>query len=185
MRSLARVVVLAGLLTGVVVSPVFAVTPQDLVKLHIAGLSDDILIALIASDGSTFKLTADEIIGLRNQGLSERVLHAMLMAGKEVPVQAAAAARDRVPAGALVLYDLSQAIAAADPAPAPVVNVTQTQTVEQRVEQPRVETQTVYVPVHVGFPVVARPHEPEKKPEPVYWGFGGQRRPDTWKDRDK
>jgi hypothetical protein len=176
MRSIARFVSSAALILTVgTASPAWAdVTPQDLVKLHVAGLSDDILVALIESDGATFKLTADEIIALRNQGLSERVLRAMLYAGKPMPAQVAA--RDRVPATPAPVAEPAPVVAA------PVVTVTQH--VEQVVEQPRTETQTVYVPVHVAVPVAVRPAAPPKKaPEPVYWGFGGQRRPDTWRDR--
>ena len=39
-----------------------ATSIRDLVQLKAAGLSDDILIALIQSDGSVFNLTADDII---------------------------------------------------------------------------------------------------------------------------
>jgi hypothetical protein len=179
MRSVLRLLSIGTVVLVCSAGPALAVTAQDLVKLHVAGLGDDILIALIAADESTFKLTAAEIIALRGQGLSERVLHAMITAGRPLPPQVVL--RDRAPAGAVILYESAQAPAPAPavPAPAQVVNVTQH--VEQTVEAPRSEPQTVYVPVYVSVPV--RPREPEKQPEPVYWGFGGQRRPDTWKDR--
>ena len=55
----------------------------------------------------------------------------------------------------------------------------QTRTVTQRVEvTPDVE-RPVYVPVYVAVPT--KPVE-VKTDEPVYWGWGGQRRPDAWKE---
>jgi hypothetical protein len=73
---------------------------------------------------------------------------------------------------------------ATPPLPA-VVNVYQT--VTQHVDAPAAQTSQPYytipvaVPVYVGTPVVRTPHVTV----PTYWGWGGQRRPDSWQpDRD-
>ena len=54
-----------------------ATTTDQLVALARAGLDDDVLIALIQTDGSVFQLTADDILELHRQGLSSRVILAM------------------------------------------------------------------------------------------------------------
>ena len=88
MRQCLRVLLAAVLLLGPAASA-GAATIQDLVKLKAAGLSDDILIALIESDGSVFQLKADDVISLRKQGLSERVIMAMLVTATKRPAIAA------------------------------------------------------------------------------------------------
>lgn len=186
MRIVVRLFVIAAVVCSLAV-PAWAVTAQDLVKLHVAGLSDDILIALIESDGSTFKLTADEIIALRQQGLSERIIRTMLLAGKKVTTPAPAPER-MVEAPSVPLYELTQPPAVPATPVAPVVNVTQQ--VEQNVELPRSNAYNPYgqypyvpyYPVYVAVPFTVQPAA-VKRPEPVYWGYGGQRRPDAWQPR--
>jgi hypothetical protein len=65
--------------------------------------------------------------------------------------------------------------------PAPVeVNVTQSNV--QTVEQPRAARRTLYEPAYVPVYVpVAVPVVRQPPPQPVYWGFGGQLRPDAWR----
>jgi hypothetical protein len=173
-------VVSSALLAALVVlgaaSQEWAVTVRDLVMLTQAGLSDEVLVALIESDGSKFELTADDILDLRRQGLSEQVIVAMLRAGR---VARPAPARDGLPPPPLeVLQPAEQREPhTATAAPAPVV-VNVTQQVEQRVETARQRVETIYVPVAV--PVVTHPIPRRPPPEPVYWGWGGKRRPDTW-----
>src|SRR5262245_37597542 len=82
MRHLLRLLLAGGLLTGPLVNPALAVSAEDLVNLKINGLSDDVLVALIESDGSSFRLSAADIIALYKRGLSERVILAMVNTGK-------------------------------------------------------------------------------------------------------
>jgi len=195
MRQSLGFLLVASLALGPAAFPAHAVTIADLVKLKDAGLTDDILVALIESDGSRFSLTADAIIEVRRQGLSERVILAMLktaarvappkapprdIARLEVPVLVSGvpAETGEVRTEEVVVRDSDER------RDAPVV-VNVTQKVEQRVETREV-TRTEYVPVAV--PVAVPVHvnrQPEKPPAPVYWGFGGQRRPDSWKDKDR
>lgn len=153
------------------------VSADDLVKLHAAGLNDDVLIALIESDGAVFKLSAEDILALRERGLSQKVILAMLQTAKKPAAEAPAlpqpAAGDHPP-------DVPARVETVEP-PAPVV-VTVTQQVEQRVEAPRPsEPRYVTQPLYVTYPIFVAP--PVKPAPPVYWGFGGQRRPDTWRRR--
>lgn len=135
-------------------APAAAASIQDLLMLRAAGLGDDILVALIESDGSTFSLTPADIISLRQQGLSERVITAMLATRSATRTSVRVVERQADPVVRVVERTVE-----------PVIKV------EQRVEQ---RTTVVVVP--------AQPADPPKPVEPVYWGFGGQRRPDTWRD---
>ena len=168
-----------------------ATSIRDLVQLKAAGLSDDILIALIQSDGSVFNLTADDIIEVRRQGLSEPVILAMLATRKRPQPAAIGTGEANAPALA--------AAGSNDPTMTPVENEataqsSQYETVETppvtvKVEQHVTQTQTVeasepqvqYVPYPVAYPVYPVVPIHDRKPvKPLYWGFGGERRPDTW-----
>lgn len=165
------------------------VTVDGLVNLKQNGLSDDVLIALIESQEAVFALSADDLIGLRRRGLSDRVLIVMLYSGRK-PVPAGLLAAPPAASSAMPVAVETPAPAiprpqrepedAPPPVPAaPVINVTQT--VTQHVEQPRHESSYSYavpvaVPVYVQRPAVV------VQPRPTYWGFGGERRPDSWSD---
>lgn len=174
---LPALLIAGAVLLGPAAGRASATTIEDLVKLKAnktSPVSDDVLIALIESDGSIFHLTADDILPLKQKGLSERVIIAMLLTAKKTPP----------PADAIeppVVYQPGPGrVVTQQPAPVPVaLSVTQTNT--QTVEQPRpsrYDTRTEYVPVYVPIAVPVRQVAPP--PQPVYWGFGGQRRPDTW-----
>lgn len=153
-------------------SAVAATTAVQLIELSKAGLSDDILIALIQTDGSIFHLTAADILALHRAGLSDKVIMAMTETARTSVRPArnddgAAEARQPVPPSASQL------------APPTVVNVTQH--VTQQVDAPRQSHSIPYysVPITVPvFPTFVR----QPDPPPVYWGFGGERRPDSWDD---
>ena len=163
-----------------------SVTVNDLVKLSAAGLGDDILIALIESHDTVFKLSADDVLALRERGLSQKVILAMLQTAlrpKSRPAEPAPAVAAPVPVPPAPEVEVVPP--PQEPPPPVVVNVTQQ--VEQRVEQPRETERYTRLPVAypIAVPVYIAPARPQPKPEPVYWGFGGQRRPDTWRDPKK
>ena len=58
-----------------------ATTAAQLVDLSKAGLGDDVLVELIQTDGSTFQLSAADILSLHRQGLSDRVILAPALIG--------------------------------------------------------------------------------------------------------
>jgi hypothetical protein len=64
-------------------APAEAVSLRDLVALSQAGLSDDVLIALVEADGDDFALDAPRIMDLRAQGVSEAVILAMIRVSRE------------------------------------------------------------------------------------------------------
>ena len=181
MRTYTRIVALTLVtLIGPAVGSAYAVTIRDLVALSKEGVSDAVLVALIETDGSRFLITPDDVRAVRAQGLSDTVIVAMIRTRPIAPPVKVAATP---PAPAPMPQPQPELM---PPAPEPViiqappVNVTQTvtQKVEVPYERPRdVEQVPVYVPVYVAVP--ARPVE-VKKEEPVYWGWGGKRRPDAW-----
>ncbi|MGA2865029.1 MAG: DUF6600 domain-containing protein [Verrucomicrobiota bacterium] len=60
---------------------------QDVVKLVRAGISDDVVLAQVKNTGASYSLTADQIIYLRDQGVSQAVIGALLGSGNAaVPV---------------------------------------------------------------------------------------------------
>lgn len=183
MSGLIRVLkaaVATGLLIAFSATPASAVTVRDLLNLKAAGLSDDILIALIQTDGSVFYLTADQIISLSKQGLSERVLLAMIDTARKTPPVLPPV---EVPAEASEYQQLVQ----------PPVTLHVSQVNEQYVEQPQARYADYPMTYPIGYPLgypiavpvfissVDRVHGKDVgRREPVYWGFGGQRRPDSW-----
>src|ERR1022692_4580080 len=99
MRHLMRLFLALALLISPAAGIARAADIRDLLLLKQAGLGDDILIDLIQSDGSVFHLKAADIVEIRNKGLSERVIRAMLATAKPPapPEQAPAQALGDVP----------------------------------------------------------------------------------------
>lgn len=165
-----------------------ALTFRDVIELTHAGLGEDVLLALIDVDRSVFPIDAASIRRLKEEGVSERVILAMVRSGRDVQPPT-----DQLP---------PDDSAAAQPAPAPQVVVI------DHHEPPEIREVPVAVPVYVpyavrpghnvrvhdgtqlrganelsfGQTVPGREHPSTvRQPEPVYWGFGGKLRPDAWK----
>ncbi len=163
-----------------------ALTFRDVIELTHAGLGDDVLLALIEVDRSVFPIDAASIKRLKTEGVSERVILAMVRSGRDVPPPP-----DQIP------VDTSSS----SPAPAPQVVVI------DHHDPPEVREVPVAVPVYVPYVVRAnhsvRVHDGDqlrganelsfgqtvpgkdhattvRQPEPVYWGWGGKLRPDAW-----
>jgi len=62
---------------------VSAVSIRDMVELSRAGLSDELLEAVLEADPTVFSLDAETILALREAGLSERIIVAMLRSGRQ------------------------------------------------------------------------------------------------------
>ena len=54
---------------------------QDVVKLTKAGLSEKIILSKVTQDGVSYNLTTDQIIYLKNQGVPESVIDALVQSG--------------------------------------------------------------------------------------------------------
>lgn len=148
-----------------------AVSLRDLIDLSKQGISDDILIALVEAEKSVFHLGAADLKSLKGQGLSDRLVIYLL----QTP--------SLRPAPEMTLHVVGQR-----PADRPVyrepIPVQREEPAPQVVIVERVET--VAVPVYV--PVLVRRERRDDdedrrerdRERAVYWGYGGQLRPDAW-----
>ena len=162
-----------------------AVTLRDVIELTKSGLSDQVLLALIEVDRSVFAIDAAAVQQLKAAGVSEAVMVALIKSGRTPPPaepQPEPARPLSAPAPEVIVIDHHD-----DPRPAPA---------------PIAVPYPVAVPVYVGVPArrpggddtitttfqteagafKARVPLPSNcvKAEPVYWGFGGKLRPDSW-----
>jgi len=97
---------------------------QDVIKLSQAGISDEVILTQIKNTGATYNLTADQIIYLKNLGISQTVIKA-LMGGGGTPVMVAPAApAPMIPAPPATPAPVVPVPTPAVPVPAaPVVNL--------------------------------------------------------------
>jgi hypothetical protein len=185
MRRLLFVPLIAAALSALP-STASAVTLKEIVELTRAGLSDEILLALIEIDPRVYPVDPATLRMLKESGVSERVIIAMVKSGRTPPPQPQ------------VEQPPIQMMTPPPPPPEPAVVI---------VERPVVHEVPVAVPVYVPIvpvaPVVVHPSRAvtdydrrgvdrlgigfdrldtvqPKRAEPVYWGWGGKRRPDSW-----
>jgi hypothetical protein len=175
-----------------------ALTIRDVVELTRAGLTEDVILALIEVDPSVFPIDTATLKMLKDAGVSQRVIVAMVRSGRtqpplpiESPVPVVEEARAPDPQVVVIDHHDSpqvREVPVAVPIYVPVV----------------VTNRRAHLSDHVGSvpdPVDAAHRqwvrgdilrdEPTRPSQPVYWGFGGQLRPDAWqptpvrKDRDR
>ena len=182
-----RLILVLGTLVALAASAsaAHALTIRDIIELARAGLGEEVILALIEVDRGVYPIDAATLKQLKAAGVGDRVLVALVRSGRETPP----------------LPEPPPQEAAAE-APAPQVVVVDHRDSEERVREVPVPVAVpVYVPIHPrarhrypaaingtydasGFvpfqsgPPAARP-EPKPHP-PVYWGWGGKRRPDSW-----
>ncbi len=82
-RAVGRVAALAALLVAFLCGPAYAISIHDIIALHHAKVSDDILVALLDADPTLFSLDAAQILELKKAGVSDRVVVAMLHSGRQ------------------------------------------------------------------------------------------------------
>jgi len=164
-----------------------ALTVRDILELTRAGLGEEILLTLIDVDRSVFPIDTATLKRLKEAGVSERVILAMVRSARmPVPVP--------------------DPVAVVEPAPAPEPQVI----VIEHHDQPLIREVPVAVPIYV--PIVTHPvrhgsvaghqgfvqesfappseldrlggasvhTQPVQHAEPVYWGSSGKLRPDAW-----
>ena len=174
-----------------------AVTVKEIVDLSRAGMSDEVVIALIKADQTIFNLAAADLVALKNAGVSQRILLAMLQSGRDPDAPAPARSMAPEPPPAYV-----QPVAPSQvPLVAPTVVVIESRS-DERWSVPfffvptpifgvRDHTRRFALPAAVpvdtpGFGRFIndgwRPAQTAPPPAapPVYWGWDGKLRPGAW-----
>ena len=177
------------LLTATAV-PAEALTIRDVIELTKAGVSEEVLLALIDVDGGVYASDTETLKALKVAGVSERVMVALVRSGRErqLPEPAAPppAPQDeaQAPAPQVVVIEHHEPQVQQVVVPVPVY--VPVYTTPSRAHRDPYATQRVrtgdfapsnYVPFQPAPPVIRQQVEPAP---PVYWGFGGKRRPDAW-----
>lgn len=166
---------------------------RDIIALAKAGLGEEVLLALVEVDGGVFTLDPDTLTRLKDAGVSERVIVAMIRSGRTPVDPPAAPVGTPEPARAepqviVIEHDYQPpivqqvAVPVAVPVYVPVVQRVPHRT-RARTTHAAVSATGAIVPSS-GFGAVVPPHvdpHPRKQTEPVYWGWGGKLRPDAWK----
>jgi hypothetical protein len=179
---------LAVLLLAGTVTRAEALTIRDVIELTKAGISDEVLLALIDVDGGVYANDAATLKTLKEAGVSERVMVALVRSGRErrLPEPPPAPPEEETAPPQVVVIEHPEP---REPAvqqvvvPVPVyVPVYPARPRSHRggdaVHYPR-PVESTYVPFQSGQPAV----RPEPQAAPVYWGFGGKLRPDAWGQR--
>ena len=187
--AIAAVPVIVAMVATLVatVQPAEALTIRDVIELSRAGLTDDVLVALIEVDGAVYPTDTATLKSLKDAGVTDRVMIALIRSGRERRIEE--------PPPAPVVED-----ARVEAPPPPTVVIEHREVIVHHEPQVQQVAVPVYVPVYpprgrvrqsepfTGIqestfvplqPGVVRPR-PEPEPKPVYWGFGGKLRPDAW-----
>jgi len=174
-----------------------AVTIRDVIELSKAGLSDQVLLALIEVDRGVFTMDAPTLKQLKTAGVSDTVILALIRSGRpaaqepeptpepvaapepEVIVRYVDRYVDRYPDYYQPPVPAPAPVAVPYPVAVPVYVPLPTRRSFGRTTSEREVTMTF--PTDIGL-VKARLPIPANcvKAEPVYWGFGGKLRPDAW-----
>jgi hypothetical protein len=169
--------------------PAEALTIRDVIELTKAGVSEEVLLALIDVDGGVYASDTETLKALKAAGVSERVMVALVRSGRErqLPEPAAPPVRQdeaQAPTPQVVVVDHHEPQVQQVVVPVPVyvpVYTTPSRAHRDPYATQRVRTgdfaPTSYVPFQPARPVIPQQVEPAP---PVYWGFGGKRRPDAW-----
>ena len=179
----------AVLLLAAAAVPAEALTIRDVIELTKAGVSEEVLLALIDVDGGVYASDTETLKALKAAGVSERVMVALVRSGRErqLPEPAAPPAPQdeaEAPAPQVVVIEHHEPQVQQVVVPMPVY--VPVYTTPSRAHRDPYATQRVrtgdfapsnYVPFQPAPPVIRQQVEPAP---PVYWGFGGKRRPDAW-----
>lgn len=171
-------------LVAVAAGPAEAVTVRDVIELSKAGLSDQVLLALIEVDPRVFTIDTPTLKQLKDAGVTDAVIVALIRSGRAprarepqlVPEPAPVAVATPAPEVIVIdHHDAPAPIAVPYPVAVPVYVQVPTRRFPGR------DTITTTFPTDVGL-VKARVPVPANcvKAEPVYWGFGGKLRPGSW-----
>jgi hypothetical protein len=178
-----RVVVAAALVLAATVQSAQALTIRDVIELTRAGITDEVLVALIDVDGGVYATDPATLKSLKEAGVSERVMIALIRSGRQRPVEPPAPAvveesqlQTTPPPTVIIEHHEPQVQQVAVPVPV-YVPVYTSRGRSHRSDDGVDFRSSTYVPFQPAPPVGPRP---QPAAPPVYWGFGGKLRPDAW-----
>src|SRR5688572_19076491 len=79
-------------LAGLPLAAAAQVSKEDIKKLAVAGISDDVILSYVKANGPVAKLSAEDLVELKQAGTSEKVLTAILAGPAPAPAPAPATA---------------------------------------------------------------------------------------------
>jgi hypothetical protein len=136
-----------------------AVTVRDIIELTKAGLSEDILIALIDADRTVFALDKSDVLALKKAGVSKAVMLKMLRTRSEFEAPATTTEPEMPAANPPSQAPLPEVVVIGAQTPPPPVTV--------------VVPQYFYVPYSIwGVPRTHPTSPPQPVIAPEYRGFG-------------
>ena len=163
-----------------------ALSIRDVVELTKAGLSEPVLLALIEVDRTVFTLDTPALKQLKDAGVSDAVIIAMIRSGRDTPPQAEPVAEPPEapvqPQPTVVVVDHHDA-APPQPQPAfyPVAVPVYVPYAAADGRRAHERTITTTIPMDKGLVKARVPVPPNcVKAEPVYWGWGGKLRPGSY-----
>lgn len=87
-----KTLVMTLALLGLPLAAAAQVTKEDLKKLTAAGISDDVILSYVKSNGGVARLSADDVIELKQAGASEKLLTSVMSGVQPAPAPAPAPA---------------------------------------------------------------------------------------------
>jgi hypothetical protein len=178
-----RVLAAAVLVLVATVQSAQALTIHDVIELTRAGITDEVLVALIEVDGGVYATDAATLKSLKDAGVSERVMIALIRSGRQrveptVPAPIVEGPEVQAPPPTTVIIDHHAPQVQQVAVPYPVyVPVYSNRGHARRADDGVDFRGSTYVPFQPAAPVGPRP---QPAAQPVYWGFGGKLRPDAW-----
>jgi len=191
MRRLFVVAALAVVVAVSFAARADALTVRDVIELSKAGVSDQVLLALIDVDRRVYTVDATAVKQMKEAGVSDTVVLAMIHAGRDTtdsshaaadstpPVQTSSAPAPTAPQPQVVVIDHADTQPAVREVPVPVAVPVAVPYTPFDLRSERVST---IITTDTGAAVRARVPVPANcvRVEPIYWGNGGKRRPGTW-----
>jgi hypothetical protein len=165
--------------------PAEALTIQEILELTRAGLGEEVLLALIDVDRGVYPTDPATLKILKEAGVSERVIVALVRSGREEIVSEPPPqppAEETAPQPQVVVIEHQAAPQVREVAvPIPVYVAVPTGAARfGRLQHREFSTvESTYMPFQSGLPAV-RPSAPPRRRDSGYWGFGGKLRPDAW-----
>ena len=167
-----------------------ALTIRDVVELTRAGLGDEVLLALIEVDPSVFPIDTETLKYLKEAGVSQRVIVAMVRSARTPPPPVApepfiTQVAPQAPEPQVVVIDHHEPERVREvPVAVPVYIPFRS----CRHSQDRVPSTSVAIDrvpdtedrCGTGPDSSSKPDHPSRHAPPVYWGTSGKLRPDAW-----